>query len=217
MGQMVPAHICYRSCPQKYTSNQWLTSPHLTSGHFYVNVCVCESTDFYRNEPNRQCVSVQRVGGMYGPPWNCCHRRQVSSCGTCGHVLLWEGDNDSRKLASHFKQPAPRQLMQISPLTLFRCPSRPTVVLKFSKCILCNRNPLLFFFYRHSIEDKHNAFKKRMSNIRWWGGEKKENKTRRRRRRKKKAPYMAKKSPSNWLCPQPNFPWHTLSCVCKVA
>lgn len=38
-----------------------------------------------------------------------------------------------------------------------------------------------------------------------------ENKT----RRKKKVPYMANTSPSNQLCLQPNFPWHTLNSECK--
>lgn len=37
------------------------------------------------------------------------------------------------------------------------------------------------------------------------------------RRRKKMVPYMENKSPSNWLCLQPNFPWHALNSECKAA
>lgn len=41
-----------------------------------------------------------------------------------------------------------------------------------------------------------------------------ENKARRERERKK-VPYMAKTSPSNRLCLQPYFPWHTPNTECK--
>lgn len=35
--------------------------------------------------------------------------------------------------------------------------------------------------------------------------------------KKKIVPYMENKSPSNWLCLQPNFPWHALNSECKAA
>lgn len=121
MGQMTPAHMCYRSLKYLASSSEIHLKP--TTDRFSLNIrslfhratCVNPHTStqyFGRSEPNRQCERAS-VGGMCGPPWSCRHSRRVSSCGACGHVLL-RGDNDRRKLASHFKQPAPRQLMQIS-------------------------------------------------------------------------------------------------------
>lgn len=194
MWQMIPAHICYRSLKYLALSSEIHLKPMIDKLSFnirslfhraYVNVYVCESTYFYpilSQNRAQQTMWVCSVGGMCGPPWNCCHRRQVSSCGTWGHVLLWEV---TMIVANWLHISSSLRLV-----SLCKFSSDPVPLSFEANCfskifqfyIMQQKSTIVF--YRHSIEDKHNAFKKFMYNIWLWGKKREQDKKKKTKKKK---------------------------------
>lgn len=169
MRQMIPAHVCYRSL--KYLASEIHLKPTMDKFSFntrslfhraYVNVrvcvCVCESTYFYpktlaevSTNRQRECAAWEGCVGLRGTVATEDKRAAVARVDTyCSERWQWQS-----QIGFTFQAACASSAYANFPLTLFRCPSRPAAFLTFYNFILRNRNQLLFFFYRHSIEDKH--------------------------------------------------------------